>query len=347
MTNIYLQLLDQFDVRIPLALATVISATGSTPQKPGSSAIFSREGLSSGTVGGGPVEEQVRQAAQKAITEGISGLLTFDLANDISLSEDPICGGKMDILLDAAPGKHRRVFEQIRLSLQEGQGGILATIINTTTISRFWLSENSNLALPANIRERTEPVIAQLFSMGRKGNYTVIPASGEAEMLILEPVFPHLRLVIAGAGHIGKALSHLGKLLEFEVTVIDEREEYANRMNLPDANVVVVNDIGKAFRELKKTPDTFVVIVTRGHKCDAEALLPCIGAELAYLGMIGSKKKIAEMRRQFLKEGWATQEQWDHLHAPIGLPIHSQTVQEIAVSIAAQLIQVRNHEQKP
>lgn len=347
MTHIYLQLLEQLDARIPLAVATVMSATGSTPQKPGSSAIFSREGLSSGTVGGGPVEEQVRQAAQKAIQEGRSGLLTFDLTNDIHVSDDPICGGKMGILLDAAPGKYRHVFEQMSRSLQEGQGGILATIAGTTAISRLWLSENANHALPANIRERAEPVIAQLFSMGRKGNYTVIPATGEAEMLCLEPVFPPLRLVIAGAGHIGKALSHLGKLLDFEVIVIDDREEYASHINLPDADAIVVDNIGKAFRELNKTRDTFVVIVTRGHKSDAEALLPCLGADLAYLGMIGSKKKIAEMRQQFLREGWATQEEWDRIHAPIGLPIHSQTVQEIAVSIAAQLIQVRNHEQNP
>ena len=95
-------------------------------------------------------------------------------------------------------------------------------------------------------------------------------------------------------------------------------------------------------KDIKKDKNTYVIIVTRGHKDDAEALRPCIGEGLAYTGMIGSKKKISAMRLNFIENGWATPEQWDSVYAPIGLEIKSQSVEEIAVSIAAQLVLVKN-----
>jgi xanthine dehydrogenase accessory factor len=87
---------------------------------------------------------------------------------------------------------------------------------------------------------------------------------------------------------------------------------------------------------------SYIVIVTRGHRQDAEALKPCFGSGAAYIGMIGSAAKVATMKQKFISEGWATEEQWDQVHTPIGLAIGSKSVQEIAVSIAAQLVQVRN-----
>ena len=88
------------------------------------------------------------------------------------------------------------------------------------------------------------------------------------------------------------------------------------------------------------------MIVTRGHRHDGQALRGCLGSRAAYIGMIGSKRKIELMRQQFLKEGWATEEQWSRIYAPIGIDIGSQTVEEIAVSIAAQLVHVRSQLQK-
>ena len=87
----------------------------------------------------------------------------------------------------------------------------------------------------------------------------------------------------------------------------------------------------KPCSELEKGENTYVVIVTRGHKDDASALKPCIGKELAYTGMIGSKNKISAMRINFIENGWATYAQWDQIHAPVGLAIKSQTVEEIAM----------------
>ena len=335
MKNIYLQILENQPAHTPLVLATVTRTAGSTPQKPGSSALFVQDGLLSGTIGGGAVEEKVQRIVQTVIHSKESGHFSFELDHDISNTEESICGGKMSVLVDATP------------SLLEGKPGILVTKVSRKDgqcvgIMRYWISSNEQENIPHDLKQDIEKEIRALLGKGRKGMYTEIPRSRESEIVFLEAVFPPPRLVIVGAGHIGKALAHLGKLLDFEITVIDDREEYANFKNIPDADRIVVDDIGKFFQGLKLTPDTYVVIVTRGHKSDADALKCCIGSGIAYIGMIGSAKKVAEMRRKFIGEGWSSPEQWKEIHAPVGLQINSQSVQEIAISIAAQLVQVRN-----
>jgi xanthine dehydrogenase accessory factor len=169
-------------------------------------------------------------------------------------------------------------------------------------------------------------------------------AAGEATetTVFLESVIPRPKLFIAGAGHIGKALAQIASMLDFEITIIDDRPEFANPANIPCADHIITGDIGKAFREIGKGPDTYLVIVTRGHRDDGKALRECIGSDAAYIGMIGSRNKTIMMRKEFLEKGWATEQQWERIHAPIGLEINSQTVGEIAVSIAAQLVWVRN-----
>jgi xanthine dehydrogenase accessory factor len=164
-----------------------------------------------------------------------------------------------------------------------------------------------------------------------------------SHLLLLEPVIPSPRLIIAGAGHIGRALSQIGSMLDFEVTIIDDRPEFANTDNIPSANHIITADIGDSINRIEKGDDTYFVIVTRGHRDDGKALKACIGSDAAYIGMIGSKTKVALMRREFIEEGWATEEQWGKIFAPIGLDIKSKTVEEIAVSIAAQLIQIKNN----
>ncbi len=170
----------------------------------------------------------------------------------------------------------------------------------------------------------------------------IFPEKAEENFVFLEPILPLQQLVIAGAGHIGQALSHLGSLLDFEVTVIDDRPEFANKERLPDADNIIVDEVEKAVRNFPISPDTYLVIVTRGHHHDAEALRPCISSKAAYVGMIGSTRKIKLMREKFIEQGWATPEEFDHVHAPIGIDIQSKTVEEIAVSIVAQLALVRS-----
>jgi len=351
MKNIYLKLLEHQSDISSMVLATVTRTHGSTPQKPGSSALFGRKGLIFGTVGGGVVEGRVQKLALEAIVSKKSGHFRFNLANDISSKEEAICGGQISVLIDANLQNYLDVFEQLVQLINNRVVGVLLTMVTgleqeAVLINRYWMTNSYKPPIPQEFLEKIEPVVSEIILRGDPTDYREmslsIPGEEPSSLFFLEPVLPQEQLVIAGAGHIGRALAHLADLLDFEVTVIDDRSEYANSGNIPEADHFIVNDIGESLKELKKNNNSYVVIVTRGHKDDAAALKPCIGSDLAYTGMIGSVNKIASMRVNFIENGWATAEQWDTVHTPVGLDIRSRTVEEIAISIAAQLILVRN-----
>ena len=351
MKNIYLQLLEHQSDISSMVLATVTRTHGSTPQKPGSSVFFDRNGLVSGTVGGGVVEGRVRKLALEAIVSKKSGHFRFNLANDISKKEEAICGGQISVLVDANLQNYLSVFEQLGQSIKNRVPGVLLTMVNglsedTVLINRYWLTNFFKPPILEEFLEKIEPVVSEIILQGDPSDYREmtlsIPDEEPSSVFFLEPVFPQEKLVIVGAGHIGRALAHLAELLDFEVTVIDDRPEYANSVNIPEADHIIVYNIGEYMKDLKKNSDTYVVIVTRGHKDDAAALRPCIGSDLAYTGMIGSVNKIASMRVNFIENHWTTAKQWDTVHTPVGLDIKSRTVEEIAISIAAQLVLVRN-----
>ena len=351
MNNIYLLIPDKKPENDHLVLATVIETHGSTPQKHGSSALFDSSGLISGTVGGGVLEGKVQQIALEALKTKESGIYHFSFDYDISFKQDAICGGDATILIDACPEKHKAIFEQVRESFNNRIPGVLVTIYmpaeqSENAVNRFWVTLGGKNTLPKQYSDLLNKEAERLLSGSDGDAFVRIDLSlNEKEkngFALLETLFPPYRLIIAGAGHIGKALAHLGKLLNFEVTIIDDRAEFANKTNIPDADHLIVEDIGKAIKDLKMNSDTFVVIVTRGHDNDAAALRPCINSGAAYVGMIGSKSKIAKMHMNFIQNGWATEKQWSAIHAPIGLDINSKTVEEISVSIAAELILEKN-----
>jgi xanthine dehydrogenase accessory factor len=163
----------------------------------------------------------------------------------------------------------------------------------------------------------------------------------EEAIAYVEPLLPHPRLLIAGAGHVGGALAHYAARVGFDVVAIDDRPSFACRERLPDAYEILAEDIVEAVRRYPKTPETYVVIVTRGHRHDAVVLREVIHAPVAYIGMIGSRRKILTIYEEFLAEGIATADQLARVYAPIGLDIGGITVDEIAISIAAELVAVR------
>jgi xanthine dehydrogenase accessory factor len=354
MDNIYLQIPEIIAADQPLAIATIIETIGSTPRKHGSSALFGPLGLISGTIGGGVLEARVQMLAGKLAHTSQSGLYHFDLNNDITLRQEAICGGEVTVLIDANPGLNNSIFRQIIDSITSREKGVLVTVIEgedkeNADLKRYWIQDKSEKDLPPEYSFVMEKEIKGMMTNAAPDEFMKIDIPGkageESAVLLLQLVLPPLKLVIAGAGHIGKALARMGKFLGFEITVIDDRQEFANVQNIPDADNLIVRDIGDAMQSLIKDEDTFIVIVTRGHDDDAKALLPCIGSGAAYTGMIGSKKKIAKMRQNFIQNGWATEQEWSRIHAPVGIDILSKTVEEIAVSIAAQLVLVRNSKQ--
>jgi len=348
MSNIYLDTLNLSKDADHLVLATVIQTRGSAPQKAGASALFGKQGLLAGTVGGGLLEGKVQEIAVKLAGSRRNGIFHFDLDREIRDKSEAICGGQVDVLIEDGMARYSRLFVLGQELLKERLPFVLVTNLSpkddgTVDIERKIVAGNDTG------NETDEATRLHIVKMLREAGSSGFICTGRfskekvtGDLILLESVFPLPRLIIAGAGHIGKALSHLGRILDFEVIVADDREEYANTRNLPDAFKIIVGDIGKSVMNIGSYSDVYIVIVTRGHNDDGLALRACIKTDAKYIGMIGSRTKIEKMRKEFLANGWATEEEWKRIHAPVGLDIGSKSVTEIAISIAAELVMVRN-----
>jgi xanthine dehydrogenase accessory factor len=162
---------------------------------------------------------------------------------------------------------------------------------------------------------------------------------GEMEIFV-EPLLTSPTLVIVGAGHIGAALAQLAQFIGFRVVVLDDRSEFVTPENFPYADERIAGDIVAKIRDVEITPQTYIVLVTRMHTLDAALLGAIIEKPAAYIGMLGSKKRVMTVM-DMLKQQGANVDALARVHAPIGLDIHAETPQEIAVSILAEIIQVK------
>jgi xanthine dehydrogenase accessory factor len=149
------------------------------------------------------------------------------------------------------------------------------------------------------------------------------------------------KLIILGGGHVSVPVAQVGKILGFEVTVIDDRPEFTTRERFKDADRLICADYDQAFEELEEYKNTYYVVVTPGHKKDLQCVKHILKRSYSYAGMIGSKTKVARVQRALTEDGYS-EEKRQSLHAPIGLPLGGQTPAEIAVSIAAEIVKERN-----
>lgn len=169
---------------------------------------------------------------------------------------------------------------------------------------------------------------------------TGLICGGQMEVYI-EPIEPSPELFVIGAGHVGYHLAQLAQTCGFKLHVVDDREKFANRERFPEADEVVAEDIPAWLERTRLPAHAYVVIVTRGHTNDLEALRALAPRDLRYLGLIGSRAKVARIYGALREEGLAP-ERLARVHAPIGLEIGAVTPQEIAVSILAELIAVKH-----
>ena len=158
--------------------------------------------------------------------------------------------------------------------------------------------------------------------------------------VFIDPIVPIPRLIIVGAGHTAQPLANFGALLEFETWVIDDRADYASTERFPMADRVVAAPMDEFLGALKIDPATYIVLVTRAHRFDEEALRQVLGSPASYIGMIGSRRRVHIVRQTLLAEGYAA-EAFRNVYAPIGLDIGSRTPAEIALAIAAEIVNVR------
>jgi xanthine dehydrogenase accessory factor len=237
------------------ALVTIVSTTGSTPQRVGAKMLVFGDGRIVGTIGGGCYENDAFGKAREAILSRAPQLVHYELDDDFAQETGLICGGQMDVYI--------------------------------------------------------------------------------------EPIEPSPELYIVGAGHVGFHLARIAQEVGFRVHVVDDREKFANAERFPTAAEVIVDDIPAWIARANLPAHAYAVIVTRGHTNDLEALRALAPRELRYLGLIGSRAKVARIY-DALSADRMPAETLKRVHAPIGLDIGAVTPQEIAVSILAELIAVKH-----
>lgn len=166
--------------------------------------------------------------------------------------------------------------------------------------------------------------------------------------IFLEPIMSDPTLVILGAGHLGRAISRLAKPIGFGLAVVDDREAFATPEKFPEADSVLVSEFGSAFAEISVDKNTFILIVTRGHRHDQIATEAAIQTDARYVGLVGSRRKIKIIVDNLIEKG-ISPARFRRLYAPIGLDIGSETPEEIAVSVVAELIAIRKgvHQRSP
>jgi len=321
----------------PFCAAVVLEAEGSTPREAGARAAIDASGTIAGTVGGGAVEEEVTRRAAAAARTGAAEVVAAALTGSDPGAPVPICGGRVRVLIDPGAAREPGPYAEALGALDRRERGLLVTSLRGSppAVSAAWVPGTAadrpcGFPPPGALRECLARETARLFR-----------DAGAALEVLAEPIVPEPRLLIAGGGHIGRALAAAAGALGFEVNVVDDRPEFADPARFPPGTAVRCGDIGGEVARFPIGPDTHVVIVTRGHRQDAAALAACIRSPAASIGMIGSRRKVALMREEMVASGRAAAEEFDRILAPIGLDIGAVTVPEIAASIAAQLVAVR------
>lgn len=295
-------------------LATVVAASGSTPRHLGARMFLGSDGRVIGSVGGGRIEHEVMQAARRVASSGAPAVVRHHLVRDLAMC----CGGSMEVAL-APAGTCREALAAICAAEAQRR----ALVLETPLDGGPWRAR----APGAGERPRARPVV-----------------QGE---LLIEACGVVQRVVLFGAGHVGRAVGELAASCGFEVIACDDGDTGALDAPLPWAAQTVhsfeVAEVERALGGLGE--DDLVLIVTRDHAVDQRILETLIGrAELGYLGMIGSRGKVGRFLKRLVAKGLvagAEDPAWLRVVAPIGLDIGAETPAEIAVAVVAQLVALR------
>lgn len=228
---------------------------------------------------------------------------------------------------------YREIFEEVK---KTGCAGCATVLDGPYAGSKYLYTKEGGRCFGAMSREAWEKERETLLEVPKT---EVIDCRGTS--MLVERIYDRPRLVICGGGHVSLYVCQLGKMLGFHVTVMDDREQFASPERFPEADRCICEDLSRLADEVPPHPNTYYVVVTRGHAHDETCVRQVLKRPYRYLGMIGSKAKVAKTRERLLADGYP-KEQVDAIYAPIGLKLGGQLPEEIAVSIAAEIIQVKN-----
>jgi xanthine dehydrogenase accessory factor len=355
LVDIIEEILSALEAEDRVLLATIISTSGSTPASALSKMLVKQEGIVSvGTVGGGCMEGDVLLHANRLLQSGKAEVLTFHLTED-DIEHGLICGGSLDVLIEPVTRKRIALFKELKSIQDAGEDCILATFLDKegnvqvkeivrqrpsgtgSGVLEYWSVEGTTAVLEPSVIE----LLAKVASRQETGRLKT-----ERGEWILEPMTGQPELVIFGGGHVSRYVSRTAAMAGFRVTVVDDRDKFANPQRFPEAARTLAMGFLESFSRLTIRSSTYIVIVTRGHRYDEDVLEQALKTSAKYIGMIGSKRKVLTTY-EHLVEGGVSTRALDRVYAPIGIDIGAVTAEEIGVSIVAELIKVRRGENSP
>jgi xanthine dehydrogenase accessory factor len=300
----------------PLMLLLVVESGGSSPGKPGFKMAVMADGFIHGTIGGGIMERELAEKAAKLISRGTARPQLLKLLHHEG------GGGKRSGMI--CSGWQRLAM----LPLHAADSNAVGSLI-------FALKRNR----PGRLK--ISPGGIEFQPMNKPAGDIAFTSKSNEDWTYQEEAGQRPTITIIGGGHVGLALSRVMDGLNFHVVVLDDRPDVATmaaNTYAREKQVVNYARIGKLVNEGRQS---YAVIMTFGHKADERVLKQLAGKKLRYLGLMGSPAKIAQLFANLKKKGVAASD-LKQIHAPVGLPIHSHTPEEIAISIAAEIIQVKN-----
>jgi xanthine dehydrogenase accessory factor len=339
-----------------LAVATIVSTLGSTPRGVGAKMVTTASGEILGTVGGGCGEAEVRREAIQVIRTRKPTLVRVELLDEIESDSPAVCGGILNVFVDPwwqdaqAPVCGKLTEELIHVT-DEGAAAVMATVIQADHLDDVHPGDKClirNGALKSgsiNNEELLQAILKEADNrLSKEDSRQVIlelpGTAGKAEVFF-EVLTAIRKAIIVGAGHLAIPLVQIAKMLGFHVTVLDDRVIYANRDRFPQADEVLAGDMAETLSQMEITPQTYIILITRGHQFDEPCLRAVIHKPAKYIGMIGSKRRIKACFIRFRDEDKIPEELLKRVYAPIGLDINAESPEEIALSIIAEMVKVR------
>ena len=332
-------------------IASVVKTSGSTPQKPGAKLLVRADGSGVGTLGGGCVEGDIWFAAKQLMKRGgAAEMRDYVLNEDLAARDGLVCGGTMYFLIDPLRGPEASSYGQFASEvLAAYEGGKPVAIVNLMVPpagsngvrvgAKLLVREDGTAGGSLGLLELDEEAkrrARDLMALG-KTDYVISPTGAE---YFIEAYTTPPTLVIAGGGHVSKALAPIAKSVGFRLFVVDDRPEFASPERFPEAEIVKVVAYASGFKDLPINPNTFIVVATRGHRYDDAALAAALETPASYVGLLGSRRKTVLIYEELLKRGF-TVDRLRAVRSPIGLDVAARTPAEIAISVMAEILMFR------
>ena len=349
MKEVFEEATNQLNEKHPLVIATVVRTKGSTPQKPGAKLLVRNDGSGVGTLGGGCVEGDIWYAAKQLMkNRGSAETIGYELNEEIAAQDGLVCGGTMFFLVDPIyeKGQESLFLDEINSAYLGGEPVALASLVKTAPdidaklAGKLLIRSDGSVEGTLGADNLNSEAIKYGIELMAYGNSKYVRSETGAEYFVEGYTTPP-RIILCGGGHVSRAIYTFAVNLGFNLTVIDDREEFANKTRFPLANVVVAESSAEGFRSIEINKNTFIVIATRGHRYDHVSLEAALNTSASYIGLLGSKRKTILIYEELLSKGVSIDRIKD-VRAPIGLDINARTPEEIAISIMAEILMIRN-----